>query len=477
MAKEELTAKVVAAPAPGASITLDFKMATELLKMFGEEPGLVTLQQGSERSHSGTGLYALYSHLPAEGAEFLGAEPDDEAVPEATPAQPVTWQPIATAPRDGTNILIRFGIDGDSQAKYIPGLTHPWKFIDTNDGITWLINHAVDGPGGPSHWMQFPPYRKAAAPQPAAQDALAYQEACSLATSLFKKHFSKDVEYASGKVTWGLCDTTAGVISQIDNMVCGLVEPAAQATLTIKPLQWSDEREPSEDVRYNHVVAESPLGRITVEWKGWKKYDSRCVYVGGEYIDSGSTLEEAKKIAERHLQNVVEALTTPAQAGWCKDCNPDNCCGCATPAAPAQVGEYPELPPLQVRYDGLGHTTTTGYGESQMRDYADATCAARGVALAALKHPAVKSDMLVNGGALKLALNVLRRAGKNEVADELECTAQAAPVDAERYRWLFDARTKSQAESFSGTVNNPLPQDVVLSHLHCFLRTRRRPMK
>ena len=46
--------------------------------------------------------------------------------------------------------------------------------------------------------------------------------------------------------------------------------------------------------------------------------------------------------------------------------------------------------------------------------------------------------------------------------------AQAAPVDAERYRWLFDARTKSQAESVSGTINNPLPQDVVLSHLWGF---------
>lgn len=57
----------------------------------------------------------------------------------------------------------------------------------------------------------------------------AHQAACSLATRVFKKHFSKDVEYASGKVTWCLCDTTAGVISQIDNMVCGLVEPAAQA--------------------------------------------------------------------------------------------------------------------------------------------------------------------------------------------------------------------------------------------------------
>lgn len=39
-------------------------------------------------------------------------------------------------------------------------------------------------------------------------------------------------------------------------------------------------------------------------------------------------------------------------------------------------------------------------------------------------HKACKPDMLVNGGALKLALNVLRRAGKHEVADELEATAQ-----------------------------------------------------
>ncbi len=43
-------------------------------------------------------------------------------------------------------------------------------------------------------------------------------------------------------------------------------------------------------------------------------------------------------------------------------------------------------------------------------------------------HPSCKSDMTVNGGALKLALNVLRRAGKTEVADELEKTAQPAPA-------------------------------------------------
>lgn len=66
------------------------------------------------------------------------------------------WLPIKHAPRDGTNLLLRFGSDGVSQGKYVPGLPHPWKFIDTNDGITWLINHAVDAPGGPSHYCLLP---------------------------------------------------------------------------------------------------------------------------------------------------------------------------------------------------------------------------------------------------------------------------------------------------------------------------------
>ena len=58
----------------------------------------------------------------------------------------------------------------------------------------------------------------------------AYSAACHLATALFKKHFAHLPDYASGQVVWGLCDSTAGVISQIDNMVSGLVQPAqAQA--------------------------------------------------------------------------------------------------------------------------------------------------------------------------------------------------------------------------------------------------------
>ena len=57
------------------------------------------------------------------------------------------------------------------------------------------------------------------------QETQAYREAAQLAKWLFKKHYAQEEHYASGRVVWGLCDTTAGVISQIDNMVCNLVLP------------------------------------------------------------------------------------------------------------------------------------------------------------------------------------------------------------------------------------------------------------
>lgn len=54
--------------------------------------------------------------------------------------------------------------------------------------------------------------------------------------------------------------------------------------------------------------------------------------------------------------------------------------------------------------------------------------------------PRTPANMRVNGGALILALNVLRRAGKNEVADELEKTAAPAAqedaLDTVRLNWL-----------------------------------------
>ena len=110
----------VAAPSD-PSITLDFKMATELLEMFGGEPGLVTLQMGGEKSHSGAGLYAYYSELPEEGAEFLGAEPDDEAAPQppAEAQEPVKrgeWLWVPETPTTGMLVAGNHGQPGDFSA-------------------------------------------------------------------------------------------------------------------------------------------------------------------------------------------------------------------------------------------------------------------------------------------------------------------------------------------------------------------------
>lgn len=123
----------------------------------------------SVRDQSGerTGMRGREDLAGSLAITFLGMQ--HKLAELAAPAVPVppadNWRPIKAAPRDGTNILLRFGVDGVSQGKFVPGgVLYPWKFIDTNDGITWLVNHAVDGPGGPSHWQPLPSADRAAMP-------------------------------------------------------------------------------------------------------------------------------------------------------------------------------------------------------------------------------------------------------------------------------------------------------------------------
>lgn len=74
-------------------------------------------------------------------------------------------------------------------------------------------------------------------------------------------------------------------------------------------LMWSEERQPDEGVRYNHVLAESPMGRFSIEWKGWKAYDTYCVYLDGDYLDTKVTLDDAKGFATEHIRAKAAALT------------------------------------------------------------------------------------------------------------------------------------------------------------------------
>ncbi|MFY3553350.1 Lar family restriction alleviation protein [Achromobacter insolitus] len=77
-----------------------------------------------------------------------------------------------------------------------------------------------------------------------AQDGLA--EAQRLAQALFQRHFAQDDDYASGRVRWEVLGDLPGVLSQIDNMVSGLVRPAAPVAgdaLDAARLDWLEQHD------------------------------------------------------------------------------------------------------------------------------------------------------------------------------------------------------------------------------------------
>lgn len=51
------------------------------------------------------------------------------------------------------------------------------------------------------------------------------------------------------------------------------------------PLTWSEPRDPNGECSYTHVVSETPLGVLRIEWKGWKETHSpTCDLPWGEFI-------------------------------------------------------------------------------------------------------------------------------------------------------------------------------------------------
>jgi hypothetical protein len=76
------------------------------------------------------------------------------------------------------------------------------------------------------------------------------------------------------------------------------------------PLQWSEPRPPTKDVcSYDHVVAETPLGEIRLEWKGWKDHgDSPCGEMPwGEFIVAHD-LNDAKAAVQAAWDKMIPTL-------------------------------------------------------------------------------------------------------------------------------------------------------------------------
>ena len=79
-------------------------------------------------------------------------------------------------------------------------------------------------------------------------------------------------------------------------------------------MKWSEEKQPNDDCRYNHVETVCPmLGTIRITWKEWKSSWFDCIIInndGNVIINAYEpNLESAKKSVETQYKELVRKIT------------------------------------------------------------------------------------------------------------------------------------------------------------------------
>ena len=46
---------------------------------------------------------------------------------------------------------------------------------------------------------------------------------------------------------------------------------------TMNKYEWTEEQQPNDRIRYDHMLLTTPLGVFSLERKGWKEYGGVCV--------------------------------------------------------------------------------------------------------------------------------------------------------------------------------------------------------
>jgi hypothetical protein len=91
------------------------------------------------------------------------------------------------------------------------------------------------------------------------------------------------------------------------HQICEPAAPAAQ-------LVWSAPSPPNDKCSYDHIVAQSPIGTFSIEWKSWKSFDTRCLYLEGEFLAGCYLIEDAQAEAAKHLAGLAGLLAPYATA-------------------------------------------------------------------------------------------------------------------------------------------------------------------
>lgn len=73
-----------------------------------------------------------------------------------------------------------------------------------------------------------------------------------------------------------------------------------------RELAWTPEQPPGPGCPYNHTTAPTPMGAISIEWKGWKESDSFTVFFPwGDKVLEGDTLGSAKAVAQTEWETLI----------------------------------------------------------------------------------------------------------------------------------------------------------------------------
>lgn len=73
----------------------------------------------------------------------------------------------------------------------------------------------------------------------------------------------------------------------------------------VKPLEWSEEKVSNKDVKYNHVIAETPFGRFVIAWKSNDSFDVMESPLEPENYKFFSTLEQAKESCQEDFNVAI----------------------------------------------------------------------------------------------------------------------------------------------------------------------------
>lgn len=68
-------------------------------------------------------------------------------------------------------------------------------------------------------------------------------------------------------------------------------------------MTWTELKPPTEGISfYDHVICETPLGVIKIEWKSWKEHPDYGIDLDGiQYIGTEFDLDSAKEMAKNYL--------------------------------------------------------------------------------------------------------------------------------------------------------------------------------